>query len=165
MRSQFPIPLQANPGVFKIPEDRQTWIPSHRSIQSQLLAGRLHFGQLDAQWSPNYATWRDKFNLLCPKHVHNNNNNNNKSNKARLLKRTHTDRGRGKQEREQEQATTAAERHVETCSKIPGEISLIYVEFPVQINCQVYRHSDTANGMRYTVYGRGTRQFALLTHN
>lgn len=151
-----------------MPVHRQTWIPSHRSIQSQLLAGRLHFGQLDAQWSPNYATWRDKFNLLCPKHVRNNNNNNdnNNSNKARLLKRTHTDRDRGRQEREwereQEQAATAAERHVETCSKIPGEISLIYVEFPVQINCQVYRHSDTANGMRDR---NEARQLAMPTHN
>lgn len=38
-----------------------------------LLVGLHHFGQLDAQWAPNYATWRDKFNLLCPKHVPNNN--------------------------------------------------------------------------------------------
>lgn len=39
-------------------------------------------------------------------------------------------------------------------SKIPGEISLIYVEFPVQINCQVYRTRDSGLGLGH---GHGTQ--------
>lgn len=70
---------------------------------------------------------------------------------------------RAQQQQQQQQAQSQLHLHTHTrthkhrqtqqssdtskvVSKIPGEISLIYVEFPVQINCQVYRTRDSGLG-------------------